>query len=148
EKDYEKSREQAELALAEGKDDASVAQLALGQALISLGRVQDGLKALNIFLQTHPKDPIKPQVQALVDKIQGGKSPDNTYTGNVSSDLVLDASRVSLPVSTWGPPGVDEVKPSVAAGVTCPADDVIAKSGQQIKELVDHVSRFAATEDL
>jgi hypothetical protein len=62
---------------------------------------------------------------------------------------VLAASHSeSLPLSTWGPPGVDELKPAVAPGVTCPYDQVMQMSGIAVKQLVDNVSRFSATEDL
>ena len=48
----------------------------------------------------------------------------------------------------WQPPGIDEAKPSVAAGVACPAEQVLAKAGDSVQELVDNVGRFAAIEDL
>jgi hypothetical protein len=42
----------------------------------------------------------------------------------------------------------DDAKLSVAAGVTCPYDNVIQMSGVRVKEMVDDVSRIAAIEHL
>lgn len=149
---YQKAQEQAQLAINEGKGAGSAAQLVLGQALANLGHDQQGIQALNAFLQANPNDPVKPQVQALIAQIQQrDASPAQSARASApaASDLVLAASHSeSLPLSTWGPPGVDELKPAVAPGVTCPYDQVMQMSGIAVKQLVDNVSRFSATEDL
>lgn len=148
-KEYEKAREQAQLAIDEGKGAASAAQLTLGQALANVGRDQEGLQALNTFLQTNSKNPVVPQVQALIAKIE---KRDSGTAGNgemqLGADLVLAASEPSLPPSAWGPPGVDEVKPTVAAGVTCPSEQVLDMSGIRVKQFVDRMAQFSAVEDL
>ncbi|HJT71895.1 MAG TPA: tetratricopeptide repeat protein [Terriglobales bacterium] len=152
-KEYEKSKQQAQLALDEGKRAASVAQLVLGQALANLGHDQEGIAALKAFLQSNPNDPTKPQVQRLIatielrDSGQGGTEQVKNGT-QLDTDVLLAATRTSLPVSAWGPPGIDEVKPQVASGVACPADQVLEKAGEGVKRLVDNVGQFAATEDL
>jgi hypothetical protein len=66
----------------------------------------------------------------------------------MGADLALAASEPSLPPSAWGPPGIDDVKPSVAAGVACPYDQIIEMSGERVKQLVDSIAQFAATEDM
>jgi len=148
-KEYQKAREQAQLAIDEGKSAASAAQLTLGQALANVGRDQEGLLALNTFLQTNPKNPVVPQVQALIATIE---KRDSGTAGNaemqLGADLVLAASEPSLPPSAWGPPGVDDVKPTVAAGVTCPAAQVLDMSGIRVKQFVDSMAQFSAVEDL
>jgi tetratricopeptide (TPR) repeat protein len=148
-KEYEKAREQAQLAIDEGKSAASAAQLTLGQALANVGRDQEGLQALNTFLQTNPKNPVVLQVQALIAKIE---NRDSGTAGNgemqLGADLVLAASEPSLPPSAWGPPGVDDVTPTVAAGVTCPAEQVLDMSGRRVKQFVDSMAQFSAVEDL
>lgn len=148
-KEFEKAREQAQLAIDEGKSAASAAQLTLGQALANVGRDQEGLQALNIFLQTNPTNPVVPQVQALIAKIE---KRDSGTAGNgemqLGADLVLAASEPSLPPSAWGPPGVDDLKPTVAAGVTCPAEQVLDMSGRRVKQFVDSMAQFSAVEDL
>jgi len=149
EKEYEKARAQAQLAVDQGKDAASVAQLVLGQALADLGRDKESLQALNAFIKMSPENPAVPKVRTLITQIQDRDSttPQAAHEAT-SSDLVLSAWRPSLPPSAWGPPNVDFVKPSVASDVACPTDRVMDMTGRRVKELVDNVSQFAATEDL
>ncbi len=148
-KEFEKARQQAQIAIEAGKGSASAAQVALGLALANLGRTREGIAALNAFLETNANNPTVPQVKKLVVQIEarhagnaapGGEEPD--------SDLVLASSSPSLPPSAWGPPGVDEVKPLVASGVTCPTRQVLQMAGERVKELVDSMSQFSAIEDL
>lgn len=148
-KDYEKAREQAQLALDEGKGAASVAELSLGQALANVGRDREGLVALKTFIQTNPKNPAVAQVRTLIDEIgKRDSDPAENEAALPHADLVLAASEPSLPPSAWGPPGLDEVKPSVAQGVACPYDRILEMSGERVKQFVDSMARFSATEDL
>jgi tetratricopeptide (TPR) repeat protein len=170
-KEYEKARLQAQAALEEGKGSASVAQLILGQALLETGNTNDGLQSLEAFLQSNPDNPAKPQVQALIAKAETAKAgiakteTPKTETANaetrdsasattgattagVRDDLALAAAPPTLTTNSWGPPGVDDVKPWIAAGVACPTQEVIDRSGERMKELVDNITRFAAIESL
>jgi hypothetical protein len=156
-KEYEKARQQAQMALDEGKGAASAAQLVLGEALVESGQTQDGVKALKTFLEANPNNPAKPDVQALIAKIESHDAASATATHSVAvnsapaapkGDLALAASPPSLPVSSWGPAGVDDMKPWVAGDVPCPIQEVIEQSGQRVKELVDNITRFAAIENL
>jgi hypothetical protein len=54
--------------------------------------------------------------------------------------------ELGVSVKAWRPAGVDEVKPLVAAGVSCPLENVLQASGGRVKELADNVSRIAANE--
>ena len=152
EKDYEKARQQAQMALDEGKGGASAAQLVLGQALVEIGRTDDGVQALKSFLQANPDNPAKNEVQRLIAKAEN-RAPAPVSAGNSttevhSGDLALAASPPSLPANSWAPPGVDDAKPWVAEDVACPSDDVINSSGERVKQLVDNITRFAAIENL
>jgi hypothetical protein len=51
-------------------------------------------------------------------------------------------------VQHWQPVGVDDVKPSIAAGVNCPLGDVLESAGVRVNQLVEDVARFAAVEEL
>jgi tetratricopeptide (TPR) repeat protein len=148
-KEFEEARQQAQIAIEAGKGSASAAQVALGLALANLGRTREGITALNAFLETNANNPTVPQVKKLIAQIEardagnaapGGEEPE--------SDLVLASSSPSLPPSAWGPPGVDEVKPLVAPGVSCPTRQVLQMAGERVKELVDSMSQFSAIEDL
>lgn len=150
-KQYDKAREQAQLAIDKGKAAGSKAQLVLGQALANLGKDNDkeALQALNTFLQANPTSPVVPQVKDLIAQIEKrDANPGGPVNLQAGADLALAASEPSLPPSNWGPPGVDDVKPSVAAGVACPYDQVIEMSGERVKQLVDSIAQFAATEDM
>src|SRR4029077_7927910 len=46
----------------------------------------------------------------------------------------------------WFPEDIDRVIPQVVPGAACPLTDVLSKAGSRIKELVDNVSKFTATE--
>ncbi len=146
-KEYEKAREQAEMAIEKGKGAGSAAQLVLGQAFANVGRDKEALQSLNSFIQTNTANPVVPQVKALIAQIEQ-RDVNGSKELAAGADLALAASEPSLPPSNWGPPGVDDVKPTVAAGVACPYDQVIEMSGERVKQLVDSISQFAATEDM
>jgi len=148
-REYEKAREQAQLAIDDGKGTASVAQLILGQALANVGRDAEGIKVLNDFVQSNPSNTAIPQVKALITELENRDSGLTSTQGTqLNTDLALAASEPSLPESAWGPPGVDEVQPAVASGVTCPYQQVMEGSGERVKQLVDNVAKFAAVEDM
>jgi tetratricopeptide (TPR) repeat protein len=148
-KEFEEARQQAQMAIETGKGSASAAQLALGQALAYLGRTSESIAALNTFLQTNINSPNVPQVKKLIAQIEAHDAG-NATPGREEpvSDLVLASSSPSLPPGAWGPPGVDEVKPFVAPGVSCPTQQVLQMAGERVKELVDSMSQFSAIEDL
>ena len=148
-KEYERAREQAQLAINEGQAAGNVAQLILGQALANLGHDQDGIQALKTFLQTNPNNSVAPTVRDVITKLEERDSRAGGPTELVTkSDLALDASLPSLPESTWGPPGVDDAKPPVVPGVPCPYQKVLDGTGERVKQLVDNINRFAAVEDM
>jgi tetratricopeptide (TPR) repeat protein len=180
EKDYGKARDEAQVAISKGKTGASPAQLVLGQALVSLGHNQEGIQALNTFLQESPKHPLAVQVRTLIaellaqpqdqplagpaagpqgqdsaparaenslqDSLQANASQANARLSGVDPLLALESP--SLSIKSWQPPGIDDLKLSLAPGVSCPSDKVIAESGSRVQEMVADVSRFAAVEDL
>ena len=148
-KEYEKAREQAQLAIDTSRGEGNIAQLVLGQALADVGRDQEGIQALKIFVQTNPSNTAIPQVKALITEIEKRAAGLTSTEGTEpDTDLALAASAPSLPESAWGPPGVDELKPPVAPGVTCPYQQVMEGSGERVKQLVDNITKFAAVEDM
>jgi Flp pilus assembly protein TadD len=149
-KDYEKAREQAQLAIEDGKSSGgNVAQLVLGQALANLGRDQEGIKALKIFVDSNVSNTAIPQVKALITQLENRDSGlSSTQNTEPDTDLALAASAPTLPESAWGPPGVDEVKPPVALGAACPFQQVLEGSGERVKQFVDNIAKFSAIEDM
>ncbi|MFZ0286630.1 MAG: tetratricopeptide repeat protein [Terriglobales bacterium] len=156
-KQYEKAREQAQLAIDLGKGDASAARLVLGESQADLGHTAEAIQTLKAFLVVAPDNPQAPQVQQFISQLEQrvASAPKaamlNTVVGAPVAagdpDPLADTSEPELSVA-WQPPGVDESKPSVAAGVTCPTQEVLGKTGERVQELVDDVGRFAAIEDL
>jgi tetratricopeptide (TPR) repeat protein len=160
EKNYPKARDEAQVAITKGKSTASPAQLVLGEALVNLGHNQEGIQALNIFLQESPKHPIAGQVRSLIAQIQDSQTQEQDSTPASGEDtlqartslsgvdplLALPATRLSM--KSWQPPGIDDLKLSLAPGVDCPSAKVAEESGKRVQELVDDVTRFAAVEDL
>jgi tetratricopeptide (TPR) repeat protein len=153
--DYDKARDEAQIAIDKGKTRATPAQLVLGEALVNLGRDQEGLRALNIFLEQAPQHPMAPQVRTLITEIQEHPSPPASPAGTPRTEARLSGvdplaalAAPTLSLKSWMPPGIDDVKLAVAPGVECPSVQVIEESGKRVQELVDDVARFAAVEDL
>jgi tetratricopeptide (TPR) repeat protein len=156
-KQYEKAREQAQLAIDQGKGDAGAARLVLGQAQADLGHTAEGIQTLKGFLAVAPTSPQASQVKDLISQLEQRAANTPTEAAMLTTvvqpvaagdpDPLADTTEPELSVA-WQPPGIDEAKPSVAAGVTCPVEQVLAKTGDSVQELVDNVGRFAAIEDL
>jgi tetratricopeptide (TPR) repeat protein len=149
---YEGARDQALLAIDKGKSGANAARLILGQAQVNLGKREEGIQTLKAFLEGEPKNPTAPQVRSLIAELETSK-PDAT-AGALAAlpltgiDPLLASPDVSFTMKPWQPPGIDESKPSVAEGVTCPYENVIAMSGARVKELVEDVTRISSIEHL
>ena len=147
EKEYAKSRDQAQMALDEGKDAANAAELPLGQALAQLNQNQEALAALQAFLRNAPADPVVPQVHELITQIEKSTNGQPISSMKVS-EPVIAATTPEVPTRNWEPLSVDAVKPAVAAGVTCPQGKVIWNAGEHVKELVDDLAKFDALEEV
>ena len=153
--DYGKARDEAQVAIEKGKASAGPARLVLGQALLGLGENEQGIQALRIFLEESPRHPMAGQVRGLIawinDRGTGAATPSEASIGEVKApgvDPLAALPPPGLSIKSWRPPGVDDVKPTTAPAVTCPAAQVIEQSGLRVQELVDDVARFAAVEDL
>lgn len=154
-KSYDKARDEAQVAIAKGKSASGSAQLVLGQALLGLGKKEEGLQALNIFLKQSPQNPMAGQVRGLIEWVQQQPplpppSENSTLaeTRIPGIDALAALPAPGLVVKPWQPPGIDDAKPVVSPSVDCPAGQVIVESGMRVQELVDDVARFAAVEDL
>ena len=151
---FDKARDEAQLAISKGKGGATASQLVLGQALINLGRRQEGIQTLKDFVAASPKNPSVPQVKALITQLEAPASTTES-TSNVSLpapavagvDPLIAAAEPTFSVRPWQPAAIDQNKPSVAANVSCPAD-IVEMTGKRVEEFVDDVSRIAAIEHL
>ena len=157
-KEYDKAREEAQIAIVKGekhgRNDGSAAEIALGRALIGLGRKDDGIRELETFLKQSPQNPMAYQVRKLVTKLK----TDSPESGpDVRSDSEVKTPRVDslgalpeplLSMQTWRPPDIDDAKPNMIPGVACPGKQVLEEAGNRVQELVQDLTRFAADEEL
>ena len=123
--EFEKSRQQAEIAIERSKGAGNAALLVLGQALASLGKIEEAITALDTFLRNAPTSNVAPRVHELVAQLKARASaPAGSMASPVhvaSAEPLVDDTELRLSIKTWEPPGIDDVKPSVSAGVSCPA---------------------------
>jgi tetratricopeptide (TPR) repeat protein len=151
-RNYEGARQQAEIAISKAKGQGNQANLALGQALVDMGKKDEGIQALKAFVQGSPNDPTVPQVKELIVTLENGPAPSTTTIRAGSKPAVPDpiftTPELPVAVNPWRPAGIDESQPTVADGVSCPVDNVIQQSGDRVKQLVDDVSKISAIEHL
>lgn len=158
--EFDKSREQAQIAVELGKGGGNAAQIVLGEALASLGRDPEAIQALKTFLDGTPDSPSAPAVRELVANLERreadrGATPKTMFQPPLhltdvdpSLAAALGSSATEFSIQTWEPPGIDAVKPSVAAGIACPYQQVVDNVGERVKQFVDDVVRFSAIEEL
>ena len=154
EKEYSKARDEAQVALAKsvryGKNASGAAQLTLGQALLGLGQMKQGVQALQTFLKNAPPENMVGPVRALIARVEQSDHPSAAGSQVTTStvDPLMVVPKVALSMQTWRPPDVDDVNPTLEPGVACPAAQVLAGAGQRAQELVQNVTRFSAKEVL
>jgi tetratricopeptide (TPR) repeat protein len=154
-KNYDKARDEAQVAIDKGKAEANPARLILGQALINLGKDEQGIQALEAFLQQSPSQPMAGQVRSLIAEVRehasAAPSADRevrTGTKLPGVDPLQALAAPGLSEKSWQPPGIDQVKVALASGVACPSEKVAEETGKHVGELADDVARFSAIEDL
>jgi len=155
-REYEKARKEALLAIGDGRVRGNPAKLVLGQALVNLGRDKEGIEALRSFVEEAPKNAIVPQVRTLISEVESRSSsaPTTSSTEPRMSasfsgvNALLASPEPTFSVKPWQPPGVDDTKPLVAPNVTCPYDAVIQGSGAAVRQMIEDVSRISAIEHL
>ncbi len=64
--EFEKAREQAQVAVERAKGGGSVARIVLGEALVGLGRDPEAIQAFKTFLQDTPESASAPEVRGLI----------------------------------------------------------------------------------
>jgi tetratricopeptide (TPR) repeat protein len=154
--EYGKARDEAQLAIDNGHGAGNSAQIALGQALVGLGKYDEALNVYKGFVERSPSSPMAAQVRTMYNELAqrlsapGGVAtpPAKLVSASVNPDALFAATGSGLLPRAWGPPSVDDVKAAIAEGVVCPYQQVLDQAGERIKELVDDVGRFNAIEEL
>ncbi len=156
-KDYAPASEHAQIAIAKGKGAAGEAYLVLGQSEAHLNHNEPAILALQSYLQHNPSGPNTAQVQSYITWLEHRaedvkKGTHTVATTTFSVEHVIQAEdnidELRLAAKGWAPVGVDDAKPAVAADTPCQGDQVVTQAGKRVKELVENVSKFAATEDV
>ena len=102
--------------------------------------IESGKSAQTVFLIMKPDLP------------SSGSQPSNPKPVSATSEEINRAKTEPAPAETlephleWAPPGVDESKPDVAAGVSCDLPAVLAGVSERTKEFVANLQKFSATE--
>jgi tetratricopeptide (TPR) repeat protein len=71
----EKARVEAAAAIKEGKGRADDAEFVLGEALAKLGRTDEAIHALQLFIKDSPKNSYAPAATAMLAKLESGETP-------------------------------------------------------------------------
>jgi hypothetical protein len=129
----------------------------LGEAQAYLGHTEEGIQTLKAFVAATPASPQASSVKEFIAELEKQAANAPTQAAGITTvvkfptavatgrDPLFDLPELSI---AWQPPGVDEARPSVAAGVACPTAQVLEQAGERVEELVNDVGRFAAIEDL
>jgi hypothetical protein len=134
--------------------------LALGEAAYLQGDFPRSTESLERSIRVQPRGPQAATAQELISRMrESAKSPADPATGGEKSPTAdLTPKKVSVttlkqlatiaPVTetNWLPADVDQQKLVLDPGATCQLDDVIKATGDRVKELVENVDRFTATE--
>jgi len=153
---YEKARDQAQIAIEQGKSSATASELVLGQALVNLGKKDEGIRALKSFVQSAPKNPSVPQVKVLIAQLESpaaGTAKDAEARPPGASSLtgvdpMLATAEATFSLRPWQPSEIDSNPPTVASGVACPVEKLMQATSERAEDLVKDVSRIAAIEHL
>ncbi len=93
---------------------------------MNLGKKEEGIKALKAFVQDSPKNPTVPQVRDLIasleklstTRVRAAETAGEKAAPLPGIDPLLASPELAISVKPWRPPGIDELKPPVAAGVS------------------------------
>ncbi|HET7151628.1 MAG TPA: tetratricopeptide repeat protein [Candidatus Acidoferrum sp.] len=160
-RDFKKAREECAEALRQGQNKAGSVRFLLGAAEASLGEREEALATLELFLRDEPKSPQAATAKKIVEQLRAVQESESSGGGALKA--VEDGS--SLPVSgnsvaaalppvaplaerEWAPPNVDDQRPDLETGASCPMATITSSAGAHVEELVKDIDRFTATEEL
>ena len=105
--EYEKARQQADIAIDRSKGAGNSARLVLGQALANLGKNEEAIAALETFLHQSSENTQAAQVRELIAQIKArAAAPAGAVSASVITRLVeseVDDTQLRLSIKTWEP---------------------------------------------
>jgi tetratricopeptide (TPR) repeat protein len=152
--DFEKARQEAEKAVEVGKGAANQAEFVEAEALSKLGRREEAVKLFETFLHDMPEDPAAPAARAYLAKLRPSPkaevsvatAPAGTASPTAPAVATVTPPTVEAVLPSWEPADVVRVKPLIAEGVSCPAEQVINGASERVTQLVENVNNITATE--
>jgi tetratricopeptide (TPR) repeat protein len=150
---YDSTKQEAEQAAYWGKRDAITAEFLIGLALINLGRVDEAISALEQYSREAPVSPATSRAHELIVQLQ--QNP-NSIADSVAraelaeSDLsrLLDIPTVEPALPSWIPTSLDDERPTVTQGRSCPLAKVLDGTGKSVEQFFANIGSFTATEFL
>ena len=145
------------------------ALLALGEAEYLQRDYARATESLEQSLREQPRSPQASTAQQLIERMRAPNQPKadavaaatNSSAAEVAElELPTDANQpglVELPAlpaltpateTNWAPPDVDQEKLALDPGTACQLDEVIQAAAGRVKELMQNVDRFTATEKI
>jgi tetratricopeptide (TPR) repeat protein len=143
---FEKARENSQWMVDRGGSEGASARLVLGQALAGLQKYEAAIQTLTAYLDGQPGSSVAPQVRQLLTQLR--RQVSQGATANIAiGDPELSEESEALAGNAGMPLDIDAQKPSVAAGVQCPAD-ILQTAANPSKQLLESLSQFSAVEHM
>ena len=147
-KQFQKARENSEWIVEKGGSEGASARLILGQALAGLQQYRAAIETLKAYLDGEQASSVAPQVRNLIAQLEKQESQGAGANANAGiGDPELTGESESSAGNAGMPSDIDAQKPSLAAGVPCPAN-ILEITANPSKALVDSVAQFSAVEHM
>ena len=155
-KEPEKARQQAERAIELGKGAAGEAQVLRALAFAKLDQRDAAQAALETFVHDQPNDPAIPQARSLLVQLHDRREQEELEAlplplreaADISAITAMPPASAASKNSAWAKPGVDDLVPPVAPGVSCSLPKVLNGAGKRVEELVSNLEKFSAKEQV
>jgi tetratricopeptide (TPR) repeat protein len=148
--DFEKARQNSQWLVDKGGREAASTRLVLGQALAGLHQDEAAIQVLKTYLDEDPASSVAPKIRSMIAELEKHLSqPGSDAKVNLGvSDPSLAADKeIFSPGGGGMPSDIDAQKPSVAAGIPCPAN-ILEATANPSKQLVDSITQFSAIEHM
>jgi hypothetical protein len=127
--------------------DYARATASLEQSLREQPRSPQAVIAQDLIARMHESTPSKGAAAAASSSAAGlGGNKDSADASNPAPTPPDLPAIIPVTETNWIPPDVDQEKLVLDPGASCHLDEVIQATGDRVKELVENVDRFTATE--
>ena len=148
-KEFEKAKQNSQWLVDKGGREGASARLVLGEALAGLQQYEAALQTLKTYVDEEPAGHATAMARQLIAQLEKHLSQ-----GGADAMVILGVSDPGLTAdngfsasNTGMPSDIDAHKPSVAAGIPCPAN-ILEATANPSKKLVDSISQFSAIEHM